>query len=261
MPDIVPPFKFYKKNLLNDSATMTATSANVAFIKNLYDRKPSTVVSSTTSNDTTPEVWEITPYDCSCPIDTIFIQNHNIKSGSITYYDGSSWVSFSTPATWSANSSKNSVFTFNGVPVKKIRITMNTTMVTNAQKYIGEIYLLQTIGTPSSPPSNPDGERNLEGVVHKTATGGAYKVIRGEKHRWKLTFSDATPSDISMFYDLATSIDSFIVWPSAGVYDGVDFGYRIEDLYEVVWQNDFKAMPKGLMLKVGQSITMDLAET
>lgn len=261
MPDIVPPFTFYKKNFITDSATMTATSANASLIKNLYDRKPSTVLSSTTSNDTTPEVWEITPYDCTCPIDTIFIHNHNIKSGSVDYWNGSAWVSFSTPATWSANASSMTVFKFTGVAIKKLRITMNTTIVANAQKYIGEVYMLQTLGTPSVPPSTVAGPVNIEGVIHKTATGGFYRAVRGMKKRLKLTFSDATPADVALFETLSMSIDSFIIWPSGGVYLGQDMGYRLQDIYEVGWAGDFETSPKGMMLKVGESIQLDLMET
>jgi len=153
------------------------------------------------------------------------------------------------------------VFKFTGALIKKLRITMDTTIVANAQKYIGEVYMLQTLGTPSVPPSTVAGPVNIEGVIHKTATGGFYRAVRGMKKRLKLTFSDATPADVALFETLSMSIDSFIVWPSGGVYLGQDMGYRLQDIYEVGWAGDFETSPKGMMLKVGESIQLDMMET
>jgi len=257
----IPLFKFYKKNKINDSATKTLTSALTGSFSNLYDRRPASKLASISSNDTTPEIWEITPYDCICPIDTIFLQNHNIKSGNIEYWDGSSWVNFSTPATWSNNSSVNSLFTFSPVSTKKIKITMNTTMVANQQKYVGELYVLESIGTPSTQPSEFNISIIEKGEVQKTSTGGSRKVINGIKHRIKVSFSDASPSDIDLFLELFKLNDCFLFWPSGGLYDGEDYGLRIIDIYEMVMGLEFDPELKANMLKIGQKITMDLYET
>lgn len=259
---MMPEFKFYKKNKLNDDCTYTFTSASVGTAVNLYDKNRATKVYSSGSNDATPEIWTIEfQAGISQPIDTIFVDNHNIKSGTVKYWNGTAYVNFSTPVVWSNNTEVTSCFSFNRVLTTKVQFTLNTTMTANAQKYAGQILILESIGKPETPPSAYSISWIDKGNQHTSISGGVVQILWGSKASIKLNFSDATYPDIDLFESLKRLGEPFVVYLNGGNYAGKDRGVRLRDIFTVNYMNDFSPVLKSNILEMNQSIIIDLKET
>ena len=254
-----PTFDFYTENRLDDTCTYSFTSANTSFSSYLYDRVRSTRLTSVGSNDATPEVWEIT-FAATKTISAIMLDNHNIKSGTIQYWNGSSYVNFSTAISLSNNTDTTNFFTFNQVSTTQIKLTLNTTQTVDAQKTVGEVMAIDYIGTPETLPSAFSVTYTERSVEHETATGGSVYVFFGKKAKIKITFSDASYTDMSLFETLKNLFSPFIIYPNGGAFAGQDIGFRIYDIFTVNYVNDFTPVLKANVLGVRQSLAMELRE-
>jgi hypothetical protein len=256
---MTPTFKFFTGNRLSDACTYTFTSALTSGAVYLYDRKRNYLLSSVGSNDATPEVWEIT-FPAAKSISSIMIDNHNIKSGSCQYWNGSAWTSFSTAISLSANTATTSFFSFNEVSTLKIKFTFNTTMTANDQKRVGQIIAFNALGTPESAPSSYVINFKERSFQHQTATGGSVYVFFGKKAFLKVTFSDASYNDVALFSTLKELGEPFYFYPSGGLYSGLDTGLRIYDIYNVNYVNEFAPNLKSNVIELNQSVKLELAE-
>lgn len=251
--------KFYYKNKLNDSTTFTFTSISSASSSYLYDRQRSSKAISVGSNDATNEDI-VMDFGGSVTIDSILVDNHNIKSGSVQYWDGAAYTNFSTPATWSANVDTTSFFEFNSVSTSKIRLRATTTMVVNAQKYVGEIAVLESIGSPHADPASLTFTFSEDSRVHRLANGGTVYVLFGSKAAIELFFSDATVADIALFETLKYLGNPFYVYLCGGDQTLTDVGFRPRDLFLVNFIGEFSPKLKSNVLNMGQQLRMELAE-
>jgi hypothetical protein len=251
---------FFTKNRLRDNCTFTFTSALESIAGVLYDRDRTTTLESVGSDDVTPEVWDI-EFSAAQDIDTLIVDAHNIKSGGIQYWNGATFVAFSTPATWSSNALATSVFSFNTVSTTKIRITMNTTFVVDAQKTVGLIYAMATIGQPSVGPATIDREFVEDSRSHKKSSGGVLYVYFGARIVLKYLFTDSNESDVSLFSTLKNLDTEFFIWPCGSVASAtVDVSMRVYDLYLVNYVNNFKPDFKSNILGIGSRISIDFKE-
>lgn len=252
--------KFFTKNRLRDNCTFTFTTALTTLAPILYDRNRDNVLSSSGSNDATPEIWTI-EFSGAQTIDTIVVDNHNIKSGNVKYWNGTAYVNFSTPATWSANALTTSIFTFNSVSTLKIQITMNTTITTDAQKSVGLIYAFATLGSPSRAPSTIDRQFTEDSREHKKTLGGTLYVFFGKSLLLKYLFTDATESDMNFFISLKNYPTEFYIWPCGSSQNASnDIGLRVYDFYLVNFVNDFKPDFKSNVIGIGTRIPIDFKE-
>jgi hypothetical protein len=251
--------KFYRKNKITDSTTFTCTSISAGTETLLYDRKRTSKCFSIGSNDSTDEDIEI-DFGGAVLVDAIWVDNHNIKSGSIQYWNGSAYTAFSTPATWSANANVTSFFEFNQVSTSKIRVRATTTMVANAQKFTGEIAVLELIGTPDAGPSEVHVALSEDSRIHRLANGGSVYVLFGQKAQINITFSDALESDMSLFSTLKNLADPFYVYLSGGDQTLTELGFRPQDLYLVNYSNPFETTLHSAVLGIGEEIALELLE-
>jgi len=257
-----PTFSFHTKNRINSGSTFVMTSAPSISTSAIFDRKRNTKLTSVGSDDVTDEVWQITfTGDVAKNISAIMMDNHNIKSGNVKYWNGASYVDFSPAISLSGNSAATSFFSFAQVSTSRLQFTFETTIVADAQKYVGEIMAFDLIGTPSRRPSSFVISQNERSVIHETANGGNVYVFFGKKSKIKITFSDASYSDIDLFLTLKELGDVFYIYPSGGEYEGVDVGFRLQDIYQVNYVNDFSPNLKSNILELNQSLAMELQET
>ena len=257
-----PTFSFFSKNRINSGSTYTLTSAQSSSFSALFDRKRKPYLSSFGSNDTTNEVWDITfDNNLNKNITSIVIDNHNIKSGNVKYWSGSAYVDFSPPIVLSGNYDTTSFFSFTKVSTSKLKFTFSTTMLVNDQKLVGEITAFELIGSPSTAPSSFVISQKERSVIHETASGGNVYVFFGKKSKIKIKFSDASYDDIDLFLQLKEFGDVFFFYPSGGLYEGLDIGLRIYDMYLVNYINDFSPNLKSNILEIRQSLELELQET
>lgn len=250
--------KFYRKNKINDGATFTFTSADETLASLIYDRKRTSRLSSVGSNDVTNEVWVI-EFDQASDIDTILIDNHNLKSGNVKYWNGSAYTNFSTTASWSTNADTTTLFEFNSVNTTKIQITMSTTMTVDAEKTVGEVYVLETIGSPQVAPSQISREFIEDSRSHKKSGGGNLYVFFGKKIQLDYRFSDADATDVALFESLKDLKEEFFIYPCAGDAQ-TDIGFRLQDIYLVNYTNTFKPEFRSNLMGLSTAISLKLEE-
>lgn len=250
---------FFKKNKLNSTVTPTFTSANTALMVNLYDNDTTSKLISSGSNDATPEVWQF-DFAASVMIDAIHIANHNIKSGKIEYYNGANYVDFSTPIAWTANAAADNYFSFTQISTTSIKLTMNTTIVTNAQKSVGELRFLELLGTLSNNPSKFDIkfiEKTKEQVLDN---GASLSVFFGENAEIKLKLDQCTQADMDILRTIKNTRASFYVYPNGGSnLTALQEGLRVRDMYFVNWTSDYTyKLPSGHLTGtiVGTDLTL-----
>lgn len=251
--------KFFKDNVIDSNGTFTLTSANTNLTSYLYDNDYTTQLESSGSDDVTPEVWEV-EFTAAKTIDRIFIGNHNIKSGELKYWNGAAWASFSSAVSWSGNTADYSYFEVTQVSTLKLQLTMNTTIVVDAEKKVGQLRAMESIGEVGVNPSDVKFSWKKRKQSHTTATGGNALVVFGKKYQGKFTFSDADLTDVALFETLDDLNESFFIYPNGGDTAKTNYGFRIEDLFLVNFVNDFAPNLKAGLLGIGSVVTMQVAE-
>lgn len=250
--------KFFSENLLNDSCTYTFTSASATFSSFLYDRNTSSKVTSTTSSDTVNEEFTV-DFNSSKTFNRIYIDAHNIKSGSIKYYDGSNFVDFSPAVTFSGNTSTTNYFEFASVTSQIIKVTATSTIVANSKKQIGELKVFSELGTVVKNPSSYDQTFISKQSTLETSTGGFKRIIFGRKYNATLSFRDANSTDISLFKNLDTLGAPFHVWPCGGIGQNEE-GFKLSDIFLVNISSEFAPKLKSDLFGLGMQIELTFAE-
>ena len=181
---------FYKNYLygLDTTSVLVSTGAsNNLVVKDKYRRWL-----SVGSDDTITETIEIT-FPAAKTVDRIALLIMNWKEFNAQYWNGSAYTDFaavisdsnSTPAA-SLSETDNALdckyYEFTSVLTLKVKFSITKTITTNAQKYIGNIYVGQEIGTFSdditSEPNSIDAFL-IQGETYKTLTGlGQYQILK-----------------------------------------------------------------------------------
>lgn len=134
--------RLFTENYVNADCAYTISSGG-DLQSYLYDQVRATQWSSSGSNDATQETIEVIfknwqGTEVSRTIDRLILLNNNIKAGGADYWDGSAWVAISD-ATLTANASADLVIDLSTpVSTSRLRLRLDTTMTTNAEKVIGE---------------------------------------------------------------------------------------------------------------------------
>mgnify|MGYP006268871513 CR=1 FL=1 len=251
--------KFFYGNLIDNKASFAFTSASTDLSSYLYDNDKRTKLQSVGSNDATPEVWTIT-FAASTTFDSLHISNHNIKSGTLKYWNGSTYVDFSTPISWSGNAAVANYYHFNSVSTTKIQLTMNTTMVVNAEKYVGQIATMVLMGEVVNNPSQFDPDFPEDAIVHSTAKGGIVYVLNGYKFYASITFQ-ASDADMTLLRTVKDQWLPFFIYPCGGSTSYAQEGMRVQDIYLGCWVNSFKpSLPKNRIVGAYTEIVMEFRE-
>ena len=257
--------KFYGLNAIDSDTSFTFTSASTANCTYLYDNERTPVLTSVGSNDATPEVWEF-DFGVDVTFDSIYIDNHNIKAGKIEYWTGAAWADFSTPISWSGNADTTNYYEFTELTKQKVKLTMDTTQVVDAQKTVGELRVLSEIGTLASNPSEFVPLFKYKQSLNQTVKGGNVKVRFGKKFGARFLLSDAVEADVVLAETLYDRNDSFYIYPSGGSATNEDGetltqrGYRLFDMYLVNILSNFEPSIKKNIQEIGTRIPVKVAE-
>ena len=145
--------KIFGENCVNGDCGYTFSSGS-ALVAYLYDQNQATAWTSSGSNDATEESIAITfknwqGTEISRTFDRIIILNHNIKAGAFDYWDGSAWQVISAAAMTAVTASNTLIELVTPISATRFRVRLTTTQTTNAEKYIGELKVCQSIITGS----------------------------------------------------------------------------------------------------------------
>ncbi len=249
--------KFMDVNFIDTNTTFTFTSASTALASFLFDNDRTTRLNSVGSDDVTPEVWEFE--FTTQNVDRLYLDNHNIKSGTIKFFDGFSFVDFSPAISLSGNSDETSYFEVASVSTDRIQLTMNTTFVVDDQKRVGQFRVFTELGIVATNPIDMDPLFSEASVTHRTGTGGNVHVAFGEKYQTTMVFDDSDAADMTLFRLIKDRLDPFYVFPGGGV-DKAQEGFRLRDMFFVNYMNSFEPKIKGKLFDIGTILSIDLEE-
>jgi len=253
--------RFLGTNQLDGSNTSYSfTSASATLSTYLYDYDFNTKLTSSGSDDVTPEVYTAS-FTSTITIGRIFVANHNIKSGNLQYSDDnqSSWKDFSTAISWSANTDTYNFYEFNEVSgITDLRLTMNTTISANAEKYVGQLIASSEIGELAANPNGLEFEYAENSRIHPTSKGGATYVQFGQKAHMTLSFTDASDADVTILRTLKQRRNPFWVYLNGNDTTKTQEPFRTQDMWLVNYINPYRPNIKNNVVGIGTMIDVEL---
>jgi len=240
-----------------------AINDGAAYLNNMRDRKNYTSWMTTESTDAANTVIDVDLGD-TVALDTIILVGHNLKSYTIQYLSGFSYVNFSTPINPTNDTKTTSHYEFAQINTTNLRLTILGTKVANADKQIRQFIATVKIGqlegwpkiTKPTISTNKRKNKMLSGKVHVVESLESYACSLSVDS-WKIQ------ADIDIISAVYERREGVIMWINAGSEDQFSMdirGYRPEDIYLVRpvddWQPEFY---KGVY-SLGLKVSVDLAE-
>jgi len=238
----------YQNYLLSESFTLAVSSGETTKT-NIYDLDRDTAWTSVNSDDTTEETLQI-DFTSSQTIDRILLMNMNFETFDIQYWNGSAWADFSnvysaktdavaSDINYTDNTQSTRYFEFTAVSTDKIKISVSTTIITDAQKYIYELYIGQEIGTftedvAGDPNSYNPTVINYNSILLKKSNGGMVRVETSQKYNAEFDLSELWESADQTIIQTMFSEGEFAIYPCGADNNYTQIGWRLQDLYSVV---------------------------
>lgn len=236
--------KFYNKNLIDiDDADAsititdsTATDNGQSYVNFMRNRKNTSAWVTTGSNDAANTQIDIDMVSERI-IDRIIIVGHNLKAFTIQYYNGSTYVDFSTAISETTNSDYTTEFAFTQVSTTAIRIIITGTQSANDDKYIYQLIVTKSIGQLNGWPEIKKPEISLNKKVTTMLSGKKYISRQTESFSCTLSVKSwNNSSDLSIIESIYFAVQGVLIWINAG--DDTQFnhllkGYRSQDIFLV----------------------------
>ena len=145
---------FFQKNIIdidNDEVTMTVTDTVASnngqdFINFVRNRRNDSAWMTTESDDTA-NTEIVMDWISGRDVSEIVLIKHNWKAFTIKYWNGSSYVDFSTPIAETNNTESTSRFSFDLIEITRIQIIIQSTQVANADKELFQLIVTQYLLT------------------------------------------------------------------------------------------------------------------
>lgn len=262
--------KFYEKNIIDLDKTLveiTVTDAvadnnGQAFVDLMRNRNNTSGWMTTNSSDAANTTLEIEMVNQE-QMDSIILIGHNLKAFTIQYWNGSSYVDFSTAIDETANTADCSLYSFMEVSTSKVKIIITGAQVADADKKITQLIFTRTIGEMTSQPIiSPVISKSRKVVAYPSGKKHIVKQVDAFSARVKLN-NVKDDNDLTLIETLFDSHFGFIFWPSGGTqtqFDNERVGWRLKDIYLVNVTNEYKPEFAEGFYKHGMPIDLELAE-
>lgn len=242
---------FYEKNKIdlstpNVSITITdaiASDTGESFVDFIRNRNNFSGWMTTDSTDAANTQMDIDMTD-EKSIDRIILVDHNWDSYTIQYWNGATFVDFSTAINVSGSTDSVTVHSFNSVNTSEIRIIITAAQVTDADKRLAQLIITEELGQLNQEPNIQRPQFNKRRRTNLTISGKA-QVIRNQggfsfRMRHKNQVDDADLTLIETLYDKA---EGFIVWLNAG--NDAQFatsreGWRAQDFFLMKIESEYE---------------------
>lgn len=236
---------FYELNLASEKkgAVITASS-NQVIAENMVDEDLETFWLSEDADDT---ITETLTFDFLEPVEVsmLILRKHNLKEFQIKYWNGGSYVDFSTPISETVNSETEINFYNNFTPVftDSIQITALKTITVDAQKQIAEFIVTNFIGQFEQYPVI-DARLNKKIARVENFRGKESVFEKGKYFECTLKFDNyPNENDVLFAETLRNYAEEFYIWISNG--DPTNFIYQVEpfrkqDIYLVNEVSNFR---------------------
>jgi hypothetical protein len=259
------PIVFLNKNKLdisNPNVTLTASEGQdyVDLVRN----RSNTSAWVTTDSDDADLTNIVFDFGETRTLSEIILVKHNLKSYTIQYWNGATYVNFSTIIAPTANALDTTHHTFTQVETDKIKLVINGTMVADEDKYIFQVIATTRIGQFTGYPIISGFEIDRNRVINQMLSGkkSIIENIGGISFDLSVKFWNIV-SDIGIVESLYDASEGFIVWVCGGqesqFFTPVK-GYRVEDMILMKCANEYNPdFVKGCYLN-GLDLKIKLAE-
>lgn len=246
--------KFFDKNFawLDQGGSIVDTlGTGSAVANNAIDKNPQTYWTTVGSNDTTTETLTLTfP---SSTINRLLLVDHNWKQFTAKYWNGASYVDFTTVSgldgsvsaiSETAFADGTAYYEFDAVTTTRVQITITKTQSANAEKFINLINVTSELGTfqgfpqirPIVASRNPRVQTMIDGRVKVVKSREVFGVTMDLSEYSKS--STHTP-DLDLIYTLHDRDTAFQIWVCGGrrgtkyfAYQNLR-GFRLKDVINV----------------------------
>jgi len=255
---------FFEKNKLDIESTdviVTATQANdyTDFFRNRSNNSAWVTTDSVDSDNTQIDIDFVDEQD----LNHILLLKHNFKAYTIQYWNGSTYVDFSTPINETTNSSESTYHVFNDVSTSMLRLIIQGTITPDDDKFLYQFIATDIIGRFEGwPVLNPTLSRNrrtsrlLSGKQAVKEKIGAYSS--------RVTVSNLRDdNDLTIIEGLFAANEGFLFWPCGGDEDQFSsrrLGYRLEDIYLCKTSNEWNPAFASGIYQTGIVVNMNLVE-
>lgn len=174
-------------------------------------------------------------FDATTAVDRIAIMNHNIKQFRL-FYNGVTANTFTPDMNFTQNSDTSHYLSFTQVNCTSVSIQMDSTIVTDNEKEIGE-FIVSKVGVNFERNPNASGYKpkiDRIAIEHKLSDGGITQHVVADRFSCDINYSFITLDfykDLKGFYDLMDPF-IFVAFPTLTLWDGI--------CYKVNWVGDLK---------------------
>lgn len=262
--------KFFNKNYFDLSNSLpvvtvtdsVATNTGQDFTDLMRNRNRYSGWMTTGSSDAGNTTLEFDFID-EIEINTILIVYHNLKSFTLQYWNGSTWVDFSTPINQTTNTLSTNYFNFTNVATSKLKLVINSTQVANSEKLIGEFIATTLIGELQSQPRiTPIFDKDRKTTKYISGKSFVAKNVGGFGCRLFLK-SESSQNDLALVETLFQYYEGFLVWLCGGdttQFETIRQGYSLEDIFFMSCSNEYEPEWNDGLYKNGMAIDMRLVE-
>lgn len=254
-----------EKNKLDISdpvVTLTASEAQefADFVRNRLNSSGWATTGSLDANNTTFEVDFANAVD----LDFISLVGHNFKVYQIKYWNGASYVNFSTAINETTNAATTTFHEFTKVTTTKIKLTIYGTFTADEDKFLAQFIATQKIGRLNGWPTIKDPKLSRDRISTKMLSGKVSIKEQIGNFSCKLdikVYSDN--GDLTVFEKMYMSHEGFLVLLSGGVetqFSSVRIGYRNQDFYLMKCSDELTPEWYKGFYTSGQVVNIDLKE-
>lgn len=263
--------KFYNKNEIdiddtNTTITITdstATNNGQDYVNFMRNRNNESAWLTTGSDDAANTQIDVDMSDAR-PIDRIILVGHNFKAFTIQYWNGASYVDFSTAINETTNSDFVTEFIFDEVETSAIRIIITGTQVADEQKILRQLIITKSIGQLEGWPQVKKPVYSIEKRAVKMLSGKSY--ISRQRGNFSCTLSVANyniDADLDIIEAVYFAIRGVLVWINAD--DDTQFSrthitYRKQDIFLMLPQDEWTPEHYKYYYRTGIKLDMNLIE-
>jgi len=241
--------EFLKANFVNTTTQMSVSTGGTSTVSNLFNRFTSKKFGSGDASDATTTTIQI-DFVSTQTVDRIILQNHNFKS--FTIYKGGATASVITiqnaltaTTAWTTNSATSHYLIFDSATaLTQINIDISTTIDTNEEKQLGEVWITANQFTFDRNPS----ARNYTPAVNRKefpvsmSDGGTdlYIVQDNFMADIRMKFISSTEhTSLRTIYDLDNHF-VFTPEPTGTAWNNEIFAVNWIGKFDLQWTKDFK---------------------
>jgi len=197
-------------------------------------------------------------------VHSLILLIHNFKAFTVKYWNGTTYVDFSTPIAETANTASSSFYSFTSVDTNKIKITITACMVVDDDKFLFQFIATTLIGQLAGWPIISKHNVSKNRVINQMLSGKSVVFENTGFFSCNLSVERWTSNaDLTIVEALYNSTEGFLVSLCGGSetqFKTTRQGYRKQDLFLMKCTNEYSADYYSGIYNSGVNISIDLME-